>query len=167
MRKRVALAIAITTPLWLGSALAADVVSEAFIKEAIEGNLAEVQVGKLAQQKGQSERVRSLGRMLENDRANANQEATSVANALGVSPPTQPDQTQRAVYEKLSKLSGPEFDRQFVSDMIEDHLADIRKFESEARKNDPAADYAKQTLPTLRKYLLAVETLVGGTTGSR
>jgi len=167
MRKRVALAIAITTPLWLGSARAADVASEAFIKEAIEGNLAEVQVGQLAQQRGQSERVRSLGRMLENDRAAANQEATSVANALGVSPPTQPDESQRAVYEKLSRLSGAEFDRQFVSDMIKDHLADIRRFESAAKKKDPAADYAKQTLPTLRKHLQTAETLVGGTTGSR
>jgi putative membrane protein len=126
-----------------------------------------VQVGQLAQQKGQSDSVRSLGRMLENDRANANQEATSVANALGVSPPTQPDETQRAVYNKLSKLSGPEFDRQFVSNMIRDLVAEVRKFEREAGKDDEAADYAKQTVPTLRKHLLTVETLVGGTTGSR
>src|ERR1700726_3058845 len=44
---------------------------------------------------------------------------------------------------------------------IKDHLADIRKFESAAKKKDQAADYAKQTLPTLRKYLETAETLVG------
>jgi putative membrane protein len=165
MRKRVALATAVTTALWLGSALAADVISQAFIKEAIEGNLAEMQVSKLAQQKGQSDRVRSFGRALEDDRANANRAAISVANALGVSPPTQPDERRRAAYDKLSRLSGPEFDRQFVADIIEDHVAEIRKFESEAKRNDQAADYAKQALPTLRKHLQMAESLSGSTTG--
>jgi putative membrane protein len=168
MRKKVALAIAISMALWLSSACAADVVSQAFIRDAIEGNLAEVQVGKLAQEKGQNDQVRSFGRMLESDHANANHEATSVADLLGVIPPTQPNEMQRAVYDKLSKLSGAEFDRQFVRSMIEDHEADVRKFESEANKNDQAAEYAKQTLPALRQHLRMAETLMaGGTTGSR
>jgi putative membrane protein len=167
MRTSVAYAIAITTTLWVGPAHAADVASQAFIKDAIEGNLAAVQVGKLAQERGQSEQVRSFGRTLEQDHADANQQATAVAGALGVSPPTQPDDKQRSFYDQLSKLSGRDFDRHFVTRMIADHEADVRKFESEARKGDEAANYAKQALPTLRKHLLTAQTLSVGTTGSR
>lgn len=46
------------------SALAADKRDQTFIKDAIEGNLAEVQMGKLAQDKGQSDAVKSFGQML-------------------------------------------------------------------------------------------------------
>jgi putative membrane protein len=49
------------------AATAADKASEKFIKEAIEGNLAEVAVGKLAQEKGQSDGVRAFGAQLVND----------------------------------------------------------------------------------------------------
>jgi putative membrane protein len=167
MRKGVAYSLVMTTSLWLAPAHAADVTSQSFIKDAIEGNLAEVQVGKLAQQKAQSEAVRSFGQMLERDHAEANQRATSVAKVLGIDPPTQPNDKQRAAYDRLSKLSSREFDWQFVADMIEDHEADMRKFESEAKKSDQAADYAKQTLPTLRNHLLTAQKLSPSTTGSR
>src|SRR5215204_4816759 len=48
-------------------AYAQDKTSQKFIKEAIEGNLAEVQIGQLAQQKGQSDGVKSFGQLLATD----------------------------------------------------------------------------------------------------
>ena len=90
-------------------ASSADKQDQAFIKDAIEGNLAEVQMGELAQDKGQSDAVKSFGQMLVNDHGNANQTATSVANQIGVTPPTEPNKTQKAMYDKLSKLTGDAF----------------------------------------------------------
>jgi putative membrane protein len=167
MRKSTVYSLVMATSLWLAPAHAADVTSQSFIQDAIEGNLAEMQVGKLAQQRGQSEAVRSFGQMLERDHAEANQRAASIAAVFGVDPPTQPNDKQRAVYDRLSKLSSREFDWQFVADMIEDHEADMSKFESEAKKSDQAADYAKQTLPMLRNHLLTAQRLSPNTTGSR
>jgi Domain of unknown function (DUF4142) len=49
------------------TSFAQDRASHNFLKAAIEGNLAEVQMGQLAQKNGNSDGVRSFGQMLEND----------------------------------------------------------------------------------------------------
>ena len=62
---------------------AQDAGSQKFLKEAIEGNLAEVEMGKLSQKQGASEGVRAFGQMLEKDHSDANQKATAVAKFGG------------------------------------------------------------------------------------
>ena len=80
-----------------------------FIKEAIEGNLAEVQMGQLAQQNGQSQGVKDFGQMLVTDHGQANTKAQSVAQSMNVTPPTQPNAKQKKEYDKMSKLNGAAF----------------------------------------------------------
>jgi putative membrane protein len=151
-----------------GGASAADKASQKFMTEAMQGNLAEIQVGKLAQQKGQTEGVRSFGSMLVSDHSAANEKAMSVAQSIGVSPPSEPSKKQKAVYDRLSKLSGESFDHEFAKAMVEDHKNDIREFEKEAKKkNDPAAEFANETLPTLRKHLEMAQSLASGKSASR
>jgi len=129
--------------------------------------LAEVQIGKLAQDKGQSDGVKSFGQMLATDHADANQKATEIANQIGVAPPSQPSKAQKATYDKLSRLSGAAFDRQFAREMVEDHKKDISKFQREAQKKNEVGDFANQALPTLQKHLQAAEDLAGNKGASR
>jgi len=144
-------------------ATAADKASQKFITEAIQGNLAEVQVGKLAQEKSQSDAVRSFGQTLASDHSAANDKATKVAQQLGVTPPNEPNAKQKATYDKLSKLSGAAFDRAFVREMVTDHKKDIKEYEKEAKKkDDPAAQYAQETLPVLHKHLEMAQNLESG-----
>ncbi|WP_414472555.1 DUF4142 domain-containing protein [Microvirga sp. M2] len=141
-------------------ALAQDRADHAFLTKAIEGNLAEVAVGKLAQEKGNSDGVKNFGHQLETDHSAANQKAMSVANTLKMTPPTEPTKAQRETYQKLSKLSGAAFDREFVKDMVTDHKKDVAEYEREAkRQNDPVASYANETLPTLKNHLQTAESL--------
>lgn len=141
-------------------ALAQNRADQAFLKKAIEGNLAEVAVGKLAQEKGSSDGVKSFGRQLETDHSAANEKAMSVATSLNVTPPTEPSKQQKQVYEKLSKLSGAAFDREFIKDMVADHKKDVAEYEKEAkRQNDPVASYANETLPALKTHLQTVQAL--------
>jgi putative membrane protein len=147
---------------------AQDKAGQKFLKEAIEGNLAEVQMGQLAQKNGNSDRVRSFGQMLEKDHSAANQKATAAANQMGMSPPDTPNSKQKATYDRMSKLSGDRFDRDFAKHMVADHKKDIKEYEKEAKKNDPAGAYAKETLPTLHKHLETAQSLSGpATSGSR
>jgi putative membrane protein len=141
---------------------AQDKASQKFLKEAIEGNLAEVQMGQLAQKNGQSDGVRSFGQMLQKDHSDANQKATAAANQMGMSPPTEPNSKQKAMYDKMSKLSGDIFDREFAKHMVADHKKDIKEYEKEAKKNDAAGAYAKEALPTLHKHLDTAQSLSGG-----
>src|SRR3954451_2502772 len=97
----------------VANASAKDKQSEAFLKKAIEGNFAEVSMGELAQQNGQSDGVKSFGRMLSTDHAAANQKALDAAQGLGMNSPSGPNAKQKADYDKMSKTSGTEFDKIF------------------------------------------------------
>ncbi len=130
-----------------------------FIKDAIEGNLAEVQVGQLAQEKGSIQGVRDFGAMLVKDHQKANEQASEVAQHLSITPPDKPGLKQKAVYEKLSHLSGPQFDREFTRSMVKDHQEDIAKYQKESQLTGDAADYAKRTLPKLHEHLKMAEEL--------
>lgn len=82
-----------------------DKASQSFIKTAIEGNNAEIEVGKLAQQRGQSDAVKQYGAMLVKDHSEANTKAQQVARQLNVKPPTGTSLGQKATYAKLKVLS--------------------------------------------------------------
>src|SRR3954465_4583293 len=130
-----------------------------FITKAIEGNLAEVQLGQLSQQKGGSDGVRNFGQQLVTDHTSANQRATAVAGQTGVTPPGEPNKQQKAVYDRMSKLSGDAFDRQFVKHMVDDHKKDVAEYQEAKRQNDPAAGYAGETVPTLQQHLQTAQSL--------
>ncbi|HEY7662729.1 MAG TPA: DUF4142 domain-containing protein [Xanthobacteraceae bacterium] len=169
MTMKLMTAAALAATLMLGSsALAQEQGSQKFLKQAIEGNLAEVQMGELAQKNGGSEGVRSFGQMLQKDHSAANQKAKAAADKLGVSPPSAPNSKQKAMYDRLSKLSGAKFDQAFIKDMVADHKKDIKEYEAEAKKKDAAGSYASEALPTLRKHLETAQSLnSGATTGKR
>ena len=141
---------------------------QAFMKEAIQGDLAEVKMGQLAQQKGQSEDVKQFGQTLQQDHGQNLQQAQQVAQQMGMTPPTQPTAQQTKTYERLSKMSGAQFDKQFAKDMVSDHKKDISKFKTEAKKQGPSGQFAQQTLPTLQKHLQTAQSIEnkGAMTGS-
>jgi putative membrane protein len=151
--------------LMIGLAFAQDQEAKSFLTEAIEGNLAEVQIGQLAQKLSTSQDIRAFGQMLEQDHTVANQKARAAANAMQIRPPTQPNSKQKADYDRLSQLIGIEFDEQFADHMVMDHKEDIQKYEKAAAMNNPAGNYAKEALPTLRKHEQTAESLKSSTTG--
>jgi len=150
----------------------ADKDSQKFIKTAIEGNIAEVDIGKLAQEKGKSDAVKKFGQMLETDHAKANDEAKSVAQQVGVEPPSGASVGEKATYLKLKVLSGDTFDKSFANTMVSDHEGDIKQYQKASGKNDAVGEYAKKTLPTLQKHLQEAKQLQAqlkqqATTGSK
>src|SRR5947209_2384630 len=152
-------AAAIAFSLASGSAFAQGA-DQKFIKEAIEGNLAEVQMGQLAQQNGASQGVKDFGQMLVTDHGQANTKAQSVASALNVTPPTEPNAKQKKDYDKMSKLNGAAFDKAFAQHMVADHKKDIAEFQKETKsKNQTLAAFASDTLPTLQKHLKSAQAL--------
>jgi putative membrane protein len=133
--------------------------SQKFIKAAIEGNLAEVDVGKLAQEKGKSDAVKKYGEMLVTDHGKANEAAKTAAQQVGVEPPSGSSVGEKATYLKLKVLSGDAFDKSFANTMVSDHESDIREYQKAAKKTDAVGQYAESSLPTLRKHLQEAKAL--------
>jgi putative membrane protein len=67
--------------------------------------------------------------------------------------PTEPSAAAKKAHERLSKMSGSQFDRAFARDMVADHKKDIAKYEKEAKGKGQFASFAQQTLPILQKHL--------------
>ena len=130
-----------------------------FLADAIQINLAEISVGELAQKNGGSDKVKAFGKMLVDDHTASNTKATSIAQANGITPPTEPKAADKNKYDELKKLSGAEFDRAFKQAMVEGHQQAIAKFETVSKGNDDVAKFAQETLPTLRKHLETAQSL--------
>ena len=141
--------------------------SDVFMKQAMQGDMAEIQMGKLAQEKGADQQVKDFGQTLVNDHQQNLDKAKSLAQTIGMTPPDSVSAEQKATYNKLSKLSGRQFDREFAQHMVQDHKKDITEFERESKKSGDVASFAQDTLPVLRKHLQIAEQINGHqTTGS-
>ena len=140
---------------------------DSFLKQAMQGDMAEVKMGQLAQQKGANDKMKQFGKTLESDHSQNLEKAKSVAQEIEMTPPESVNAEQKATYDKLNKLSGQQFDEQFARHMVQDHRKDISKFEQESKKSGPVANFAQETLPVLKKHLEMAESLSGHqTTGS-
>ncbi len=106
--------------------------AQGFINDMTIANLAEVQLGKMASEKGSSPDVKSFGQMMVKDHTQANNELKQVASQLKVQPPAQVDQKHKDLSDKLSKLSGAEFDREYINAMVMGHEEVLGKLRARA-----------------------------------
>jgi putative membrane protein len=141
----------LTLLLWPASLAAQD--SSKFLTTAIQGNLAEVSMGQLAQKNASSKEVRDYGEMLVKDHTAANEKAEAAAKEAGVKPPSAPNAQQKSDMKSLTKLSGSKFDREFMQHMVKDHTKAITLYKQEASSGTgPVAAYAKESLPVLQEH---------------
>jgi putative membrane protein len=134
--------------------------STSFMEDAVQGNLAEVQVGELAQKSGSAQGVKDFGRMLATDHKMSNDKAKVLATKVGATVPSEPKKDAKDEYDKLTKLNGAAFDKEFVSHMVDDHKKDISEYEKAAKDSNPdVAKFAQDTLPTLHHHLETAQSL--------
>jgi len=126
-----------------------------FLKTAIQDNIAEIKVGQLAMERGQSQQVKDLGKTLAQDHTKGLAEALQTAVAMNMVAPTEPSQAAQQQYDKLKGLSGQEFDKQFLSDAVKDHQKAIDLFsqQEQSAQSTELQQLAKKQLPTLKKHL--------------
>jgi putative membrane protein len=150
--------------LLVGSAVLASVSLYAqgdskFVKEASAGGLAEVELGHLAQQKGQNQAVKDFGQHMVSDHTKANEELKAAAAGENMPVSTSLSASAAALKLKLEALSGATFDKSYMSAMVKDHQEDIAAFEKEASsgQNAKIKSFASKTLPTLGDHLAMAE----------
>jgi putative membrane protein len=125
-----------------------------FVKKAANDGMLEVKLGEHAAQNASSPGVKEFGRQMATDHSKANRELADIAGKEGIEMPNELDETHQAAAKKLLTLAGPEFDRQYVAAMVEDHEKAVQLFKAEAKDGKTAVDrWAAQTVPTLESHL--------------
>jgi putative membrane protein len=140
---------------------------KSFVRTAAVGGMAEVELGKLAQQKSSNDNVKQFGNHMVEDHTKANAELKQLAEGKGMTIPNSLDKSNRATMEKLSKLEGADFDRQYMKDMLADHKKDISEFKkaSKVAKDEDIKGFAAKTLPTLQEHLQMAQSTYEQTKG--
>ena len=138
-----------------GGAASPDAADRTFMNKAAQGNMAEVEMGKLAQQNAQSQEVKDFGSRMVTDHSAAMDKLKEIAKAQGVTLPAQLSAKDKAMLDKMSKLHGDTFDKAYMHDMLQDHQTDVAEFkrESKAVKDPQLKDWVTSTLPTLESHL--------------
>jgi len=144
-------------PIFAGTAT--NMSDSSFVRKAAQGNYDEVQLGKLAQDKGTNPAVKDFGQRMVTDHTKANDNLKPIAEKDKITMPSNMDAKDQALYNRLSKLSGSQFDRAYMSNMVKDHQSDIAEFQKESSraKNPDVRSYASSTLPTLQEHLRLAE----------
>jgi putative membrane protein len=161
MKRVSALLMMIAVPM-LGFSLDSNT-DESFLKNAAEGGLAEVDAGKLAEQKGVSAAVKDFGGMMIKDHSAANNKLWRVASAQNVKLPTSASVSDIAAGEKLKLMSGESFDKSYIENQIKAHQDAIELFKKEiaSGKNAQAKEFASATLPTVEAHLQKITQIAG------
>jgi putative membrane protein len=117
----------------------------AFVKKALEGGMAEVQLGQLAAEKGSSDDVKQFGQMMVTDHTKLGDQMKVVAQQLNVTPPATVSKKDKELMTKLQSLSGAEFDNAYIVAMVKDHKKDADEFKAEAQQTqNPALQQVTQ-----------------------
>lgn len=159
-----------------------------FVMDAAHMGMMEVEIGRLATQKGASDEVKQFGQRMVDDHSRANEELMKLASIKGITLPSPNDfammnvanqeeskksqtgmdkthhdmmKKHQKVMTKLNGLSGAEFDREYMDMMVEHHTKAVSNFEKEAKSGTDAdlKQWASEKLPTVREHLQQARTI--------
>ena len=124
-----------------------------FVKQAAQGGMTEVELGKVAQSKAQDPEVRKFADDMVKDHSEANEELAALAKGKGLTVPSSLDAEHKAIVQTLSAKSGADFDAAYSKQMAEDHDKTLALFQGAAKSSDlDVAAFARKTLPTLQAH---------------
>ena len=126
-----------------------------FLVNAAEIDREEIQLGKLAQQKGVTTHVKELGKMMEEAHTKSLNDLTALANSKMITIPTSQTEDAQDAYKNLNEKSGNDFDKAYADMMVSEHKDAIAAFEklSTDGNDTDIKNWATVSLPELRKHL--------------
>jgi putative membrane protein len=134
----------------------ADVASsdKTFVKKAAVGGMAEVDMGKMAEEKGSSQDVKDFGAMMVKDHTANNDDLAALAKTKGLMVPDKLDSMHQKIADKLSAMSGADFDKAYINDMVMGHTKMLALMKSEESSSDPdLKSFATKTSDTVQMHL--------------
>jgi putative membrane protein len=129
-----------------------------FATAAANGGMAEVALGKLALTKTSNTAIKDFAQMMVTDHSKANYELMAIAKAKNITLPTEPDSSHLKKMDELSKKSGSDFDKAYVSAMIDGHKKTLDLMNKEAKDGSDTTlkAFAAKTAPVVQSHLDAI-----------
>jgi putative membrane protein len=132
-----------------------------FVEDASAKGVAEVEAGKLAQEKGTAADVKSFAEMMIKDHSAANDKLKTLATSKNLEVSDDAQLMDKAKAMILELRSAKSFDQAYANNQVKAHEATIKLFEEEAA-NGKDADlkaFATETLPKLKAHLSQAQAL--------
>jgi putative membrane protein len=132
-----------------------------FVEDASAKGVAEVEAGKLAQEKGSAADVKSFADMMVKDHTEANSKLKAIADSKSLEVSDSAELVDKAKAMILELRSAKSFDQAYANNQVKAHEATIALFEEEA-SNGKDADlkaFAVATLPKLKDHLAHAKAL--------
>jgi putative membrane protein len=126
-----------------------------FLVEAATINMKEIELGKLAQQKGTMADTKKLGMMMEKEHTKALGDLKALAMKKNVELPMGTPEEAQDGYNKLNEKTGADFDKEYADMMVKGHKDAIDKFEKASGNAEDAdiRNWASSMLPSLQMHL--------------
>jgi putative membrane protein len=130
-----------------------------FVSKALQGGMAEVQLGQLTLQKSSNDQVKQFAQRMIDDHTKLGEQLKPVAQQLGVSDPNGVSKKDKATMAKLQGLSGPAYDEAYIRDMVKDHKQDLSEFQTEASsgQDQTVKDAANQGSKVIAQHLQMIQ----------
>ncbi len=132
---------------------------KAFMKKAADGGMTEVELGQIAAEKGGSDAVKDFGKDMVKDHGKINDNLKELAGKMNVTLPTSVSAKHKATIEKMSGMSGADFDNAYVPAMVKDHKMDIAEFEKAGKmaKNEDLKKFIDESLEKMKDHLEMIQ----------
>ncbi|MBW4026069.1 MAG: DUF4142 domain-containing protein [Acidobacteria bacterium] len=132
-----------------------------FVKKEIQGGMAQLQLGQLAQQKASSDDVKQYAAKMVQDHTKMSSILNQAAQQLHIKPSDKPDGKDKSLVKKLQTSSGQQFDEMYIEAMIKDHKQALKEFKSEAEngQNPSLKQFANQGAQMIQQHLQLAQQL--------
>jgi putative membrane protein len=126
-----------------------------FAREAAQGGMAEIQLGKLATARASNQMVKAFGERMVVQHGAAGDQLKAAAQKENITLPASVNSRDQQIYDRLAKLSGSAFDRVYAKDMVDDHEKDLQAFQNEATSgsDENVKAFAAQSIPMIQEHL--------------
>ncbi len=126
-----------------------------FMMAAATSDMNEIGLSQQALSKSTNEEVKKLAQMMIDDHTKSSEELKPIAASKGVTLPAEMDSKHKSAMEKMSAMSGMEFDMAYVKMMVKDHEKAVALHQKEANsgKDAEAKAFAAKTLPVVQMHL--------------
>jgi putative membrane protein len=104
-----------------------------FLATAAQSDQNEIALSQLADQKATNPAVKAFAGRMVKEHTQMTESMKPFADSWGLTPPTGPDADHQKELDKLNGLSGNDFDKEYMSQMVTDHSKALSAFTSEAK----------------------------------